>query len=210
MTASPKPDRCVMPAETDLHANENLTELIHGSRRGDSEASRQLYNFVYDKLKSTARRNRRRWGFDAPLDTTSLVHEFFEKYSKANQLDCEDRQHFFNLAARMMHQILLNSASRKTAKKRGGTARPVDYSEEMLVDVRSPESLILVDQLMRQLAESSPAAARAFACRRFASMTNDETAEAMGVSVSTVKRQLEFANAWLKRAMLPDEEPPSR
>ena len=179
-----------------------LTQWISDTNKGNKQAEEALFCFVYAKLKLIARRTRRGWPKTNNLDTTALVHEFFLKYSRAAGPDVTSREHFFNLAAKMMRQIVINHAKMKIAEKRGGRdASSVDLTDRMVIDVDSPESLVLVDQLLSSLEKQNELAANVFICKRYAKLANHEIAEALDVSVSTVKRYLTYANAYLTRHM---------
>ena len=183
----------------------DLTWLIKESGNGNSEASTQLYKFVYSRLINMARHSRYSWSQDSTLDTTSLVHEFFIKYTNSSDVSVNDRRHFFNLAATMMRQILINSAKKRTTLKRGGNAKDLEFSDYMLLDVKSPENILIVDELLTRLEDIKPVVAKVFAYRYYAKMTIDEIAELIEVSPATVKRHLELAKAWLKRKMRLDD-----
>ncbi len=181
-----------------------LTKWIRRSKDGDREAEQAVYEFVYAKLKLIAKREHRSWPVDGTMDTTSLVHEFFLKFSKSSGGEIASRGHFFNLAGRMMRQILINHAKKKLALKRGGNAIVMELTDDMVVNVESPESLLIVDELLCQLEKEDEVAANAFICKWFARLTNKETAQALDVSLSTAKRKLARANVFLAEKMNPD------
>lgn len=184
----------------------DLTIWIRQSRDGDPAASDKVYAFAYERLKQLARHSLHGWGTDATLGPTSLVHEFFIKHTRASHVNVEDRRHFYNLAVRMMRQIMINSAKAKTAQKRGGDVRDVEFMDSMLIDVRSPESLLIVDELLASLEESMPEKAQVFMYRAFAQMTIDEISDALALSPSTVKRHYKFAKAFVMRRIGDEHE----
>ena len=181
--------------------SDDFTIWIQRSRDGDDNASRKIYEFAYDRLKQIARQSLSGWRADTTLDTTSLVHEFFIKHTRAENVEVEDRRHFYNLAACMMRQIMINSAKKKIAQKRGGELRDSEFVDGMLVDVRSPENLLVVDQLIESMEKSMPDVAEVFIYRTFARMTIKEISDAVGLSPSTVKRRVSFARAFVLRKM---------
>lgn len=194
----------------DIHATpfeqEELTKWIRRSKNGDREAEQSVYKFVYAKLKVIAQRERRTWPKDATLDTTSLVHEFFLKFTKSARGHVDDRKHFFNLATRMMRQILINNSKKKQALKRGGDAVAVELRDEMIIDAKSPERLLLIDQFLTDLEREDELAANVFIGKWFASMTNEEIAEALEIGLSTVKRRLVKANEFVAKRMVDTTE----
>ncbi|MFK8017671.1 MAG: ECF-type sigma factor [Gammaproteobacteria bacterium] len=179
----------------------DLTLWIRQSRNGHPGASDKLYAFAYDRLKGLARRSLGSWRSNDTLDPTSLVHEFFIKHTRARQVDVEDRRHFYNLAARMMRQIMINSAKAKYAQKRHAGQVDVEFMDGMLIDVRSPENLLIVDEVLDGLEKSMPEIAEVFLYRAFARMTIDEIADVVGVAPATVKRRYKFARAYVMRKM---------
>lgn len=192
-------------SEEDIDAESErdaLTQWISKSRAGDDKAQEAVFEFAYAKLKHIARKARGGWPQDGTLDTTSLVHEFFLKFSKSSGQGIESRGHFFHLAARMMRQIIINHAKHKMALKRGGDVPKLSMTDEMIVDVESPEDLLIVDQILTNLEAENESAANVFICKRYARLTNQETAQALDISVSTVKRHLAYANAYLTRQLL--------
>ncbi|MFK7888917.1 MAG: sigma-70 family RNA polymerase sigma factor [Gammaproteobacteria bacterium] len=182
----------------------NLTQWLRDSRDGEAHIAPEIHDFVCDRLNMIARHVRKGWPRDATMDTHSLVQEFFLRYLKAKNIYVADRRHFFNLAATMMRQIFINSARNKSTEKRGGGVPDLELEDYMLMDLRSPESVLLVDQLLDELEKQRPLAARAFIHRHYAQLKIGEIAEALETSESSVKRHLKFANGFLMRHVMAD------
>ena len=182
----------------------DITTLLQAVRDGDREALDALFQLVYDELRTIAHAQRRRWSGDETLGTTAIVHEAYLKLAGANELAAVDRSHFFTLASRAMRQILLNYARDRKARKRGGGRaevsldRPIGIAE---IDEAAADSLIALDLALEDLERIRERPARVVECRFFAGLTVDETADALGISPSTVKRDWAHASTWLRRRL---------
>lgn len=180
-----------------------LTRLLEQARGGDDAALDRVFHTVYDELLELARRQRGRWHGEPSVNTTALVHEAYLKLVGRASLELKERGHFFALAARAMRQILSNHARDQRAQKRGGGQVEVTLQEGVSPDaaasVNGPaETLIELDRALTRLESTHPRAARVVECRFFGGMTVEETALALEVSGRTVKRDWEFAQAWLR------------
>ncbi len=154
------------------------------------------FGAVYDELRGLAHRMLRRQGAGETLQTTALVHE---AYLKLDGTASADRVHFFALAARAMRFILVDHARARRALKRGGLGVTFGPAHDV-ADVRAEEVLAL-DEALDRLARERPRLARVVELRYFGGLTFEETAEAAGLSVRTVKRDWDLARAWLHRAI---------
>lgn len=183
-----------------------ITDLLRAHRAGEAAAMDQLAPIVYDELREIAHRQLSRERVGHTLQTTGLVHEAFFKLVELDRIHLNDRAHFYALAARLMRQILIDYAKRRRAVKRGGGADPVPLSDatsasDRGVGDRSLEELIDLDDALTKLADVSARQARVVECRFFAGMNVEETAQALDVSVVTVKRDWKVARAWLHREL---------
>jgi RNA polymerase sigma factor (TIGR02999 family) len=180
-----------------------LEPALTGAPSG-SDAGRALDRLAaehYGELLAIARRERRRLGGAATLDTRGVLHEAFLRLADQRQARWDDRPHFLAAAAGMMRRVLVDHVRRRRATKRGG-ARPTVTLEEGagVVDVRD-ESLVALDEALTQLAELAPRLAQVVECRYFGGMTEGETAEALGVNERTVRRDWIKARGWLHAAL---------
>ena len=192
-----------------------VTELLADLQAGDGEAAEPLFKAVYDELRRLARGKREQWKGDPSLQTTALAHEAYVKLVGDEERSWENRSHFFAVAAQALRQILVNRARRKHAQKRGGEAPALSLEElRETVDPEADEAadravttaeeaqlLVLLDEALGRFADEYPRAARGVECRFFGGMTIKETAEALGVSASTISRDWSLAKAWLYREM---------
>ena len=178
-----------------------VTELLERWRAGDDEAEARLFLTVYRHLSRLAKRELKRERH-AALDASELVHAAYERLVDAD-VRFEHRAHFFRLAARTMRRVLVDAARARAREKRGGGLERVTLGA--VADPRSVDvpALLDLDRALAELAESQPRAVRAVELRAFAGSTYAEVAEALGVSETTVERDLALARRFLadRRAM---------
>ena len=161
-----------------------------------------LFPVVYDELRRLAERHLRRERPGHTLQPTALVHEAYLRLTEARRIDWSDRAAFFGAAATTMRRILVNHARDRGAQKRGGGAAPRPLDEALDVPTDAPDdALLAVDEALTALAALDPRQARVVELRYFAGLSVEETAEVLGVSPATVKREWSTAKAWLRRAM---------
>ena len=178
------------------------------SRPGASpepDSLEELVPLVYDELRTLARRHRRRSGGAETLDTTGLVHEAYLKLAGASRLQLLGRAQFFGLAARVLRQVLTDRARARRRLKRGGDQESLTLDRiEHLLAAGVPdraETLLALDEALTRLAQLDERQGRVVECRFYAGMSIPETAEALGVSEATVKRDWTAAQAWLFREL---------
>jgi RNA polymerase sigma factor (TIGR02999 family) len=187
-----------------------ITRLLVDLRGGDRSALDRLFDLVYRDLHDRARRQLGRRTPGATLSTTVLVHETYLKLADAMHLELEDRRHFFAVAARAMRQIAVDHARRASAQKRGGGVWAVSLDDAGMaaaVHDRPAADLIALDRALARLAELDERLARTVELRYFAGLSVEETAEVMGVSERTVKRDWHKARAFLYDAMQEGDAP---
>jgi len=180
----------------------DVTRLLHAYRDGDREAFERLVPLVYDDLRRIARRHMFRGA--APgrtLGTTGVVHEAYLKLVDPAQASYEDRAHFLAVAACAMRQVILSYARRHAAAKRGGGQHVLALEEDRIAVDDQAERLIELDQALERLARHNERLARVVECRFFAGLSEEETAEALGVSLRTAQRDWMRARAWLKEEL---------
>ena len=183
-----------------MSANERITDVLRRAGEGESEAFDRLMRLVYHDLRRIARQQLR--GHNAQtLDTSALVNEAYLKLADQKAIEFNDRAHFFGIAARAMRQIIVDYARERLAQKRGGDQRRVDLDETRIAAVDDAESLIAVHEALSDLARHDERLVRVVECRFFTGLSEQETAEALGVSTRTVERDWARARAWLGRAL---------
>lgn len=175
----------------------SITALLSDYSEGDEAAFDQLLPLVYDTLRRMARQQRHRRRSYETLNTTALVHEAYLKLSQHTNASWSNRAHFFRVAARAMRQILVDYARKQQAAKRGGKQSDASFDERLYIAGEKAEEVIALDEALEKLAALDPRQSKVVELRYFVGFTIPETAEALGVSVATVKRDWTAARAWL-------------
>jgi RNA polymerase sigma factor (TIGR02999 family) len=181
----------------------SITELLASLRAGRREAFDQMLPLVYQELRRAARRELAARPSDT-LSTTALVHELYLKFARADRADWRNRAHFLSVAAVAMRHILVDRARRRTAEKRGGPQRHVTLEENMTAADNQAESLLELHAALDHLALLDARLARVVECRFFGGMTEQETAEALGIGVRTVRRDWIKARGLLYQTLATD------
>ena len=178
----------------------NITELLQHLSEDDSGGYQQVFSQVYKQLHQIAQNIRFRWQGDLTLNTTSLVHEAYLKLIGQKSLRVESRRHFFAIAAKAMRQVLMNHAEARMAQKRGGKNLPVDIANTPLNVQMTPEfaeELLDLNEALKTLEEVSERQSKVVNYRFFTGLTLEETAQLLGVSERTIKRDWNSARIWL-------------
>ncbi len=185
----------------------DITQLLIAYSEGNREALDRLMPLVYEHLKRLARARLREERPGHTLNTTALVHEAYLKLIDITQVRYENRRHFFATVSQVMRHVLVSYARKRKAQKRGGGAHDVTINEERLMIPDSyAETLLALDESLQAFEVKYPREGQVVEFRYFVGMTNQEIAEALDVSVSTVERFLRFAKTWIRRHW--GEEPP--
>jgi RNA polymerase sigma factor (TIGR02999 family) len=178
-----------------------VTLLLLELRDGQSGAMDRLFPLVYEELRRIARRALRRERTGHTLATTGLVHEAYLRLVDQTRLEYQDRAHFFGIAARAMRQILVDYARRHRAAKRGGAQRVVTLDEGALALEDRAEALLALDEALTDLESVDARLGQIVQCRFFGGLTEDETAEVVGVTARTVRRDWLKAKGWLHQQL---------
>lgn len=182
-------------------SNENLTKLLQASNEGNREALDQLLPIVYDELRRIARHQLSKERANHTLQATALVNEAYMKLIGQHSVDWHNRAHFFSIAAETMRRILVNHAVERNAQKRGGGATIVSLEEEIDFIHQRDLDVLALDDALKKLEEFDKTQAKIIELKFFGGMTNEEIADVMGVSDSTIKREWRMAKAWLQSRM---------
>ncbi len=183
-------------------ARPQITALLRDWQGGDAQALERLIPLVYAELHTLASRHLSRERPGHTLQTTGLVHEAYLRLAGQRQVDWQGRAHFFAIAARLMRRILVDHARRERRKKRGARAvhLPIgDAVEVAAADGVDAVDACALDRALSRLEGADPQQARIVELRFFGGMTVPETAEVLGISAATVKREWAVARAWLYR-----------
>lgn len=180
----------------------SVTEILDRLQSGDRQAAADLLPAVYDELRKLAEA---RLALEHPgqtLQATALVHEaYLRLVGDEDRPVWEGRRHFFGAAAEAMRRILVDSARRRRALKRGGAGIAVPLDEALLVIEDPSIDILALDDLLAQLASRDPAAAELVRLRYFAGLTQVEAAEVLEMPLRTAERTWTYARAWLLRAL---------
>jgi len=181
------------------HSPQDITELLVDWSKGDLEALNKLTPLVYDELHRLARRYLRHERANHTLQTTALVHEAYLRLVEQRNANWQNQVQFFAVAAQLMRRILVDYARGHGAAKRGGGYAKLSLDEAMIVSNEKSADLMALDEALNSLAAIDPEQSRVVELRVFGGLTVEETAEALGVSPRTVKREWSMAKAWLHR-----------
>jgi RNA polymerase sigma factor (TIGR02999 family) len=181
-----------------------VTALLKAWVSGDENAQTELIPLVYNELRRLARYYRRKGGGGDTIQTTALVHEAYLRLLKIDNVDWNDRAHFFAVAAQLMRRILVDMARAGAAAKRGGRDRRV--ADIALDEIPVPGSnraaeLLAVDEALSRLTELDPRRARVVELRVFGGLTHEEIAEILRISQQSVMRDWRLAKAWMLREL---------
>jgi len=180
-----------------------ITTLLNDLRAGNESARDELVTLVYPELRRIAAGYIRQERHDHTLRTTGLVHEMYLRLFGTANVDWRSRAHFFAAVARQMRQILVDYARARDAQKRPDPRLRIsldDVGAEAATDAHG-EEVVALDEALSRLETVDPRASRVVELRYFTGLSERETAEAMGLSLSTLKRDWNFAKAWLHDAL---------
>ena len=195
-----------MESESGWPPAESLTQLLTASASGDAKAREGLWALVYHELRQMAHAQMAREPAGRTLQPTALVNEVYLKLIGGGNGGFENRRHFFGAAARAMQQFRVDDARRHGRIKRGGGRHDSpNFGADALEAApavsgffeQNPEEVISLDEAMRGLGEAHPELAEVVRLRYFAGMSEQETAQALGIAVRTVGNRWRLAKAWL-------------
>lgn len=173
----------------------DLTLLLRRGVQGDAESEGRFVALVYNEMRKMARKHMRSESRGGTLQTTALVHEAYLRLFH-RPIDWQDRSHFFAVASHTMRRVLVDYARARQATKRSGGLR-ADIDEAHLVSDDRLEHVLELDESLRRFADLQPRPSKVVELHVFVGLTLQEIAEVLGLSVRTVKRDWEFAKAWL-------------
>jgi RNA polymerase sigma-70 factor, ECF subfamily len=177
-------------------SHSEVTILLAEVTKGNQDAIPKLVPLVYDEMRRLAGRYMRRERTNHTLQATALVHEAYLKMVEQRS-DWRSRAHFFGVAAQVMRHVLIDHARGHTRMKRGGAKEAMALDEALVFSPEKSEELLAVDEALERLAKLDPRQAKVVEMRFFGGLTVEETAEALGISPITVKRDWSLARAWL-------------
>src|SRR3989442_8538840 len=174
-----------------------VTQLLIEWSNGDKAALDKLMPLIYEELRRLARHYMSREHPGHTLQTTAVVNEAYLRLVNRKRVRWQNRAHFFAIAAQLMRSILVDHARSHAYAKRGGGARKIGLDEAMIISQQRAAEVVALDDALKQLAEIDPQQSRIVELRFFGGLTIEETAEVLGLSPATIKREWSTAKAWL-------------
>ena len=189
-------------------STDEVARLLRNWGSGDQQALEALVPLIYNELRQIAHNCLYRERPGHTLQTTALVHEAYLKLIDQRETRWQNREHFFAVAAQAMRRILVDSARRRHAAKRGGPADNLPLDAALNVSLETDNLLLPLDEALSRFAEIDPQQCRIVELRFFAGLTIEETAQVLNLSKDTVKSEWAMARAWLRR-VLKEQAPPA-
>lgn len=176
----------------------DITHLLNGWKEGDEDAMDKLMGAVYEHLKWMARRYTIRERANYTLNTTGLVHEAYLRIAGQNNKSYENREHFYAILSTCMRRVILEVARSRNSQKRGSGKPNLEIEDHFAIEENHAEQILGVNDALESLESFDPRLSKIVEYRYFGGLKLDEIAEAMDVSLSTVKRDWRLAKAWLR------------
>jgi RNA polymerase sigma factor (TIGR02999 family) len=181
--------------------SDKVTQLLVDWGAGDQNALEELLPLIYNELRHLAHNFLYRERTGHTLQTTALVHEAYLKLIDQRDARWQNRAHFFAIAAQAMRRILIDSARKHAAAKRGGPLENLALDKAANISLEPDTNLLALDEALKSLSAIDPQQERLVELRYFGGLTIDETAEVMKLSPATVKREWAMARAWLYQSL---------
>lgn len=182
----------------------DVTRMLLAWGEGESAAGEELLPVIYAELHRQAARAMRRENVEHTLQATALVNEAYLRLVDQRQVAWRNRAQFFGVAAQLMRRILIDHARARHADKRGGDMQRITLGhadQAAAAEADSGIDVLALEDALQRLATLDPEQARLVELRYFGGLTIEETAETLGISPATVKREWATARAWLKREL---------
>ncbi len=185
------------PMDTPSVSQQRVTELLAHWSQGDDAALAELTPLVYEELRRLAHHFMEGQRPDHTLQTTALVNEAYLRLADQTNSNWQSRAHFFAVAARAMRQILVSYARSNRAQKRGGGGARIELDEAAIVSPEESKEIVDLHEALERLATLDSRKAQVVELKYFGGLNYDEMAEVLKISPVTVRRDWEFARAWL-------------
>jgi RNA polymerase sigma factor (TIGR02999 family) len=178
-----------------------ITTLLKAWSGGDPAALERLAEHVYPELRLMARRHIKNERPGNTLQATALVHEVYLRLVDVTKVEWRERAQFFAMAAQMMRRILVNAAHARAAQKRGGRTPKVNIDETAVLSPAPDRSILALDEALTEFSRLAPRQAKVVELRYFGGLTEEEIVAALNISARTVRRDWDFAKAWLSQEL---------
>jgi RNA polymerase sigma factor (TIGR02999 family) len=175
----------------------DVTLILQAMGRGENRSSEELIPLVYDELRRLATIRMARESAGQTLQPTALVHEAWVRLVADKSRTWQNRAHFFGAASEAMRRILIERARHKSRLKHGGGQERIDIEKLDLAAALPDDKILLVDEALDRLKEQDPETAQVVVLKFFGGLTNEEIVQVTGTSERTVRRQWDYAKAWL-------------
>jgi RNA polymerase sigma factor (TIGR02999 family) len=185
-----------------------ITLLLRDWQAGRPAALNELFEAVYPELHRIARRYSGRERISSTLQCTAVVHEAWLRLAESQQVSLKDRTHFFALSARLMRTILIDYARARKSKKRGGGETIFSLMDSDASVYPADVEILDLNGALEELEKLDPVHGQIVEMRYFSGLSIPETAEALGVSESTVKREWVVAKTWIRRRLVEGKKKP--
>ncbi len=182
-----------------MPSREDVTKVLAEVAEGDGSAVDRLFPLVYDELRRLAQDSLRNERSGHTLQATALVHEAYLRLIGIDQVEWQDRAHFFSVAARAIRRVLVDHARQRGCQKRGGDFQKVTLDDVLHGEEKPLTDIIAVHNALDKLAETDEKAAQVVEMRFFAGLTIEEVAAVLQVHARTVDRYWRYGRAWLYR-----------
>jgi RNA polymerase sigma factor (TIGR02999 family) len=179
----------------------NVTQLLKAWSNGDQSAWDELLSAVYQDLKKRARVHMWRERPNHTLQPTALINEAYIRLADQSAIPWQNRTHFFKVVSKIMRQVLIDYARERRAAKRGGGEERLVLDEGIAQSKERDVDLVILDEALAKYEKVDPRRSELIELRYFGGFPNEEIAEILHVSESTVKRDLRTALAWMRREM---------
>jgi RNA polymerase sigma factor (TIGR02999 family) len=175
----------------------DLSTILKRLHQGDSDAAAELMPIVYNELRRLAAHKMAQQPPGQTLQATALVHEAWLKLVGSGKQEWENRKHFFSAAAEAMRQILIDRARKRQRLRHGGGLERVDVNEVEVTAPADPDIVLALNEALDELTKSHPSQVEVVRLKFFIGLSEQETAEILGISERTVERHWAYAQAWL-------------
>ncbi|HKL15105.1 MAG TPA: ECF-type sigma factor [Balneolaceae bacterium] len=184
-----------------MNAQHDITARLEDARNGDSEALNIVFDKIYVNLREMAHQVLSKRRYNATMNTTSLVHEVYEKLIGTDDIEWEDRTHFFSVAAKAMRFVLIDYARAQSSQKRGGRQQDLSLDAVQMAAVERSNDLLALDEALELLAQHDKRLGNLVELKFFGGLTYKEISVLTGLSERTLKRDWERARTWIYSIM---------
>jgi len=182
-------------------SSRDITQLLRAWSSGDQAAFDRLAERVYPELRRMAGRYMKNERRANTLQSTALVHEVYLRLVDARAVEWRERAQFFAMAAQMMRRVLVDAARARGSQKRGGAALKVNIDDTAVLSPEPARSIVALDEALTAFSQFAPRQAKVVELRYFGGLTEGEIVAALDISPRTVRRDWDFARAWLTREL---------